>query len=310
MRVTAIGECMIELSYRQDAWQLSFAGDTFNTLWMMKGCLGESLFADFFSGFGSDPFSRQQISFLQMGGIGIASSRTDLTFAPEIYGISLSETGERSFTYWREASAARRLADDRAALAAACHQRDLIYSSGITLAILAPVGRETLFSALADAREGGATIIFDPNYRPRLWRDTEAAREVITEGLLNADTALPTFDDERVLFGDGTPLDTLTRLARIGVPEVVVKDGPAGCVVGGCAAPAAQGVPALKGVAVLDTTGAGDAFNGAYLAARMMGRDCAASARLGHALAAETVGVKGALLPMSQIAETFLALDL
>ncbi len=111
MRVTAIGECMIELSSRQDAWQLAFAGDTFNTLWMMKGRLGESLVADFFSGFGSDPFSRQQIAFMQMGGIGIASSRTDPTFAPGIYGISLSETGERSFTYWREASAARRLAD-------------------------------------------------------------------------------------------------------------------------------------------------------------------------------------------------------
>lgn len=305
MRALAIGECMIELSARQDAWDLSFAGDTFNTLWMMKGCLGESLAADFFTGFGADPFSGRQIAFMQSAGIGIASSRTDLPSAPGIYGITLAEDGERSFTYWRDASAARRLADDPAALAAACRDRDLIYFSGITLAILEPAGRRTLLDVLAEARRGGTTIAFDPNHRPRLWHGAEEARAAITEGLRQADIALPTFDDERALFGDATPADTLARLVALGVPEVVVKNGPAGCLAGGAAAPGALEVPARPDVSVLDTTGAGDAFNGAYLAARMAGQDRAAAARIGHALAAETVGVKGALLPMDRISRAW-----
>jgi 2-dehydro-3-deoxygluconokinase len=292
---------MIELSARQDAWNLSFAGDTFNTLWMMKGFLGESLEADFFTGFGADPFSQRQIAFMQTSGIGIGCSRTDLPSAPGIYGITLSENGERSFTYWRDASAARRLADDPAALASACSHRDLIYFSGITLAILNPVGRKNLIEAIAEARERGTKIAFDPNYRARLWHSADDARATITEGLQHADIALPTFDDEHALFGDLTPSDTLARMIGLGVSEIVIKNGPAGCTVGGKALPKSLIVPARQGIRVLDTTGAGDAFNGAYLAARMTGQDHAAAAKVGHALAAETVGVKGALLPMAQI---------
>lgn len=301
MRVTAIGECMIELSARQAAWNLSFAGDTFNALWMMKGLLGESLDADFFTGFGADPFSQRQIAFMQISGISIGPSRTDVPSAPGIYGITLAENGERSFTYWREASAARRLADDPAALATACSHRDLIYFSGITLAILDPVGRKNLLEAIAEARMRGTKIAFDPNYRVRLWHSADDARAAITEGLKHANIALPTFEDEHALFGDLTPSDTLERMIGLGISEIVVKNGPAGCTVGGNALPKSIEVPARRGVPVLDTTGAGDAFNGAYLAARMTGEGHASAARVGHTLAARTVGVKGALLPMAQI---------
>jgi len=110
MKVTAVGECMMELSGEQELWRLSYAGDTFNTLWMMKGCLGDTLHADFHSAFGADAFSQRQIEFMASNGIGIAQSRTDLPFRPGIYAISLTEEGERSFTYWRETSAAKRLA--------------------------------------------------------------------------------------------------------------------------------------------------------------------------------------------------------
>lgn len=89
----------------------------------MKGCLGESLAADFFAGFGDDLFSQLQIAFMQAGRIGIASSETDIPSPPVIYGITLTENGERSFTYWREAAAARRLADYPEALAASCKGR-------------------------------------------------------------------------------------------------------------------------------------------------------------------------------------------
>jgi hypothetical protein len=168
--------------FEQDAWQLSFAGDTFNTLWMMKGCLCESLAADFFSGFGADLSFQRQIAFTEVGGIGIASSKTDIRSPPGIYGITFAENGGRSFTYWREAAAARRLADYPEALAASCKDLRLIYLSGITLAIMGPAGRKILLDAIAEAHEGGTRIAFDPAYSPRLWQDAEVARTKVTEG--------------------------------------------------------------------------------------------------------------------------------
>jgi sugar/nucleoside kinase (ribokinase family) len=68
------------------------------------------------------------------------------------------------------------LADDPAALATACSHRDLIYFSGITLAILNAVGRKNLLEAIAEARERGTKIAFDPNYRARLWHSADDAR--------------------------------------------------------------------------------------------------------------------------------------
>ena len=50
----------------------------------------------------------------------------------------------------------------------------------------------------------GSLIAFDPNYRPRLWRDAEAARAAIAEALAVTDIALPTFPDEQTLFGDAS----------------------------------------------------------------------------------------------------------
>jgi 2-dehydro-3-deoxygluconokinase len=86
------------------------------------------------------------------------------------------------------------------------------------------------------------------------------------------------------------------RLRAAGVREIVVKLGAAGCLVAGPNGAAVR-VPAVPGVAVVDTTAAGDAFNGGYLAARLRGAEPQAAAREGNALAAEVVAAPGALLP-------------
>lgn len=69
--------------------------------------------------------------------------------APGLYMIHVDE-GERSFSYWCGQSAARDLANDRAALDLAFASADALYFSGITLAILPPQGRETLLAGLIE----------------------------------------------------------------------------------------------------------------------------------------------------------------
>lgn len=300
--VAAVGECMLELSGRQGAdWRMGFAGDTFNTLWAIRALLPESTAADYVSAFGDDPFSRDQIAFFRDHGIGIAKSPVIPGARPGLYAITLNGA-ERSFTYWRADAAARRLADDPAALRASLEGRKLAYFSGITLAILEPAARRTLLDSLKAVRAAGTLVAFDPNYRPRLWHSPDAARAAIAEALAVSDIALPTFADENDLFGDATPDATAERLAEAGIAEIVVKDGEAPALI---VADGARSLVRAMKVEAVDTTGAGDSFNGAYLAARLLGDAPVDAARRAHAVAAAVVQVRGALAPFETLKKAF-----
>lgn len=301
--IAAIGECMLELSAANgdDQWRMGFAGDTLNTLWAIRALMPD-VPADYVTAFGDDPFSERQIAFLRKCGIGTAHSPVIAGARPGLYAITL-EGAERSFTYWRADSAARRLAKDPAGLAKSLSNLKLAYFSGITLAILDEESRRALLHALRTAREAGALIAFDPNYRPRLWPSPEAARHAMTDALALADIALPTFPDERELFGDATPEETLHRLARSGIREAVVKNGAEDALVMFEGRKAR--LPAVRADDAVDTTGAGDAFNGAYLAARVMGHGPDEATSRAHRTAAAVVRVRGALAPFEALRSAF-----
>lgn len=300
--IASIGECMLELTGENADWRLAHSGDTFNVLWAMRALLGSEDTTDYVSAFGDDAFSAQQLSFFAENGIGTAASPRIAGARPGLYAITL-DGAERSFTYWRADAAARKLADDPAMLAKSLENRSLVYFSGITVAILEGKARQTLFDAVAAARAAGSFVAFDPNYRPRLWPSQDAARTAIEAALTVADIALPTYPDERALFGDASLEKTAERLTHAGVREIVVKDGSEPALVlteGGT-----QSVPATHVAHPVDTTGAGDSFNGGYLAARLLGHDPIEAAELAHRVAAAVVQVRGALAPFPALKAAF-----
>ena len=299
--VASVGECMLELSGQAGSnWRMGFAGDTFNTLWALHA-LSPGRPATYVSAFGDDPFSRDQIAFFAENGIGIGNSPVIAGARPGLYAITLTGA-ERAFTYWRSDAAARQLASDPPALAKSLESQALVYFSGITLAILDASARNALLSAVAAARKAGSLVAFDPNYRPRLWPSREAAQAAILDALAVADIALPTFPDEQMLFGDVTPQATAERLGKL-TGEVVVKNGeqPALIALNG----ASQIVDAVHVAAPVDTTGAGDSFNGGYLAARLAGDPPADAARRAHRVAAAVVQVRGALAEFKTLRAAF-----
>ncbi len=300
----SIGECMIELSGNEgDQWRMGFAGDTLNTAWYMRALTDKSFPVDYVTAFGEDSFSQKQRVFLSSNGIGIAHSPIIAGVHPGLYAITLNGA-ERSFTYWRSDAAARRLACDRTALEKSLAARDIIYFSGISVAIILPEHRETFFDVLRQCRAAGSRIAFDPNFRHQLWLDRKAAQATISEAMRIADIALPTFPDEQALFGDKDAAACADRIAALGVSEIVVKDGtePALVTTDGERTP----VPAVSAQA-LDTTGAGDSFNGAYLAARLNGLSPVEAAKKAHLVAARVVEIRGALAPMETARAAFMA---
>lgn len=300
--VASIGECMLELSGSgADAWRMGFAGDTFNTLWTMRALLPASAATDYVTAFGDDPFSTGQRTFMAENGIGIARSPVIAGARPGLYAITLTGA-ERSFTYWRSDAAARQLASDPAALAESLAGRSLAYFSGITLAILAQEARAVLLEALREARGGGTLVAFDPNYRPRLWLSEEVARLSFSEALALTDIALPTFPDEQALYGDASMEATARRIEEAGVGEIVVKDGAAPALMFGKGK--GRLFPAVATEPV-DTTGAGDSFNGSYLAARLLGDRPEAAVARAHRVASAVVRVRGALAPFEVLRAAF-----
>ena len=293
--LVAIGECMVEVAPAGNgSYSLGYAGDTFNAAWASRVLLPPTHAVRYVTAVGTDWVSDEMVNFMRAAGLDVSSVRRDPVRSVGLYAVRLVE-GERSFAYWRSNSAATGLADDPALLAASLQGADMALFSGITLAILSGAARETLFAALAEARRNGTRIAFDPNHRPRLWPSDDAARDTLSAFCRIVDCVLPSFSDEAALFGDASPAATAARFAALGVGEIVVKNGPepALCMVDGVP----SWIPADAVERVLDTTGAGDAFNGAYLAARLEGLDPLAAVACGHQVAAAAVQTRGALIP-------------
>jgi 2-dehydro-3-deoxygluconokinase len=299
IRVAAIGECMLELTHRDErTLALGFGGDTLNTALYLARIAGKREIAvDYVTALGDDPMSEGMIAAWQAEGIGTGRVDRLPRRLPGLYLIRTGESGERRFFYWRSEAAVRSLfrTADTSQLLAALADYDALYFSGITLAVLAPEARERFRAGLAVARARGRLVAFDTNYRPALWPDPAAARTVFAEFLPAISVAMPTFEDEQAVCGDANPDATADRYRAAGVPEVAVKCGALGCVL--LADAKAMRIAIPEPVKAIDTTAAGDAFNAGYLAARLAGASPEAAARAGHRLAGTVVQYPGAVIP-------------
>jgi 2-dehydro-3-deoxygluconokinase len=286
-RVACVGEAMIELSMQGAQAHVGVAGDTLNTAVYLKRCAPECE-VDYVTCLGDDPFSDRISDFIGQQGIGTSRIRRLEGQAPGLYAITTSDTGERAFTYWRQDSAARRLfqignAFDFGSL----EGYDLVYLSAITLAILPEHVRHGLLGWL-DANP--VQFAFDSNYRPRLWESPNAARQTIAAFWPRADVLLPSIDDEMALQGESAEA-VIARFAA---------HGGKGALKRGAEGPLSLGEQVQQtyepATSVVDTTAAGDSFNGAYLAALVQGKPQAEALMAGHKLAARVVGQRGAII--------------
>ncbi|MBF9058056.1 sugar kinase [Rhodobacterales bacterium HKCCSP123] len=297
-RFVGIGECMVELApVEGGTYALGYAGDSFNTAWYLRRLCGPGPEVDYLSAVGDDRVSDAMLRFMEDAGIGTSLVRRAPGKTVGLYVVTL-DAGERSFSYWRSASAARDLARDLHGLDAA-GPGWLLYLSGITMAILAPPMRDRLLRRLADCRRAGALVVFDPNIRPRLWEDVATMRGTIEAAAGTADLIFPSFDDESTTFGDAMPAATAARYLGLGARLCIVKNaGAAVHVAGEGVAPFDHPVESVADP--VDTTAAGDAFNAGVLMGLRSGmvlRDCVA---LGAAVSRQVINGRGALVPLDR----------
>ncbi|GAB3715216.1 sugar kinase [Nocardiopsis nanhaiensis] len=297
IRFLAIGECMVELTHRTERdLSLNVAGDTYNTaLYLARSTKPEKVGVDYLTLLGDDHYSDLVLDAMRGEGMGTRLVGRVPDAQPGLYLVRTDGAGERSFTYYRSQSPARRLfGEEHTATDEDLSPYDVLYLSAVTLQLLTTEAREHLWGLLRGARASGARVVFDSNYRPSGWPSREAARDAVRTAYGLASTALSTFDDEHALFGDGSPAAAARRLRDQGPEEIVVKDGAHGCHVWHEGGPVR--VPAERVGRVVDSTAAGDSFNAGFLAARLGGADAVEAARRANALAAKVITVPGAVI--------------
>lgn len=288
-----IGEAMIEISGGSQALKLGYAGDVLNTAWHMRRLMPATDWSVvFFTATGRDVQSQAMRDFITRCDIEIAGSPALDGYHPGLYMIH-QQDGDRHFTYWRKSSAARHLADDRDSLWQAMADADIVYFSGITLAILPLARRLSFLRDIKRAGARGARIVFDPNIRRTLWSSPSQMRAALTNAAGLADVVLPSFADERECFKDASLVACAERYARWGAAEVVVKNG-GDRMVAACHGEI-EHLELDRATQIVDPTGAGDAFNAGYLAARTLGETVTDSVHAGHRLAVDVIGRHGAI---------------
>ena len=292
MKIFIFGEAMLEYhSHGSDGFR--FGGDTINTAVHLARS-GHNV--AYVTAVGMDPISDRLVAEWSAEGIDTSHVLRHPGRTPGMYAIHLDEHGERDFLYWRDRSAARQMFDlpgiqDAIDAASAAH---MLYFSLISLAIVDEVGRDRLL-ALADTRKAqGRHVAYDSNFRPWLWPNTTLARAISDRATRSATVGFPTDADEQRLHDDRrSEIEIAAAWQTLGCEQVVVKAGERGCFL-------AERLGSLQHFAappatVLDSTGAGDAFNAGFLASMLDGGDCADSAGRGQAWANAALGQLGAI---------------
>ncbi|CAI1176417.1 5-dehydro-2-deoxygluconokinase [Serratia liquefaciens] len=301
--LAVIGECMIELSQKGADLSRGFGGDTLNTAVYIARQVAEStLQVHYVTALGTDSFSDEMLHAWQQEKVNTRLVQRLENKLPGLYVIETDEAGERTFYYWRNDAAARYwLASPQSETL--CEQLahfDYLYLSGISVAILDAASRTKLLALLRQCRANGGKVIFDNNYRPRLWQNREETQQAYREVLACTDIAFLTLDDEDLLWGKQPVEQVVQRTQQLGVMEIVIKRGAEACLVFSAEGTEFE-IPAVRlpKEKVVDTTAAGDSFSAGYLAVRLTGGDAVQAAQRGHLTASTVIQHRGAIIPLA-----------
>ena len=296
-KIVTFGECMLELSQLNlSDYRLAYGGDTLNAAVYMARAGAD---VRYLTALGTDQYSDYLLDCWRREGVDTSLVTRFEGKVPGLYVINTDDHGERSFEYWRSAAPVKDLIQLKPELFAEMGDVDMFYLSGITLSLFGEYDRAKIYNFLREFRAGGGLVAFDTNYRAKGWESSSRAREAITALLSMVDIALPSLDDEQALFGFSNLDECVAHYRQLGVNEVVIKDGKNGCY--SLIAGELSHHPLKTVVKPVDTTSAGDSFNGAYLAAKSMGKSVTDAIAAGQACAAYVIQQPGAIVARENI---------
>ncbi len=288
--ILGFGEPLFEFNRPpgQTLWHEGIGGDVSNALVAAQRCGARCAM---FTALGRDVFGRAIMSMWEHEGIDTSRVRWREDAPTGIYFITHEASGHE-FTYRRVGSAASLMTSAEVPEARLAEARAL-HVSGISQAI-SPNACDAVLAAMARARAAGRLVSYDPNLRLKLW-PLPRAQAALAQSLALCDIALPGLDDMRILTGLHDPQAIAEHCLKHGARVVALTLGRDGALV--ATSEKSQTIPAFK-VAAVDATGAGDTFDGAFLAEYLRGGDAFKAGSFANAAAALSTTGYGAVAPM------------
>ena len=235
---------------------------------------------------GDDDFGRLNLMRLQNDGLDISGIKIKPGYATGAAFVAYDNDGGRQFIYHFERSAAGALSAEDVSETLISRYKYL-HICGCSLCAGAAL-RDAVLKAVRGAEKNGVKISFDPNLRPELLSG-DAINEAFTEIISKTSILLTGRSELGILFPGRSDNDVLSLL-RGSDGVLVIKDGKNGAKIA-----SNSGVETVRGFSVneVDPTGAGDCFNGAFLARLCKGdalRDAALYANAAGALSVTKQG--------------------
>lgn len=291
--IVCMGEPMYEFTRKSvagegEVYVPGFGGDTSNCA-IAAARQGASV--GYVTALGCDRFGDALMDLWKREAVDTSAIYRDPTAPTGIYFIDPSPEG-RDFTYYRAGSAASRLRADQVPVDEIAAAK-IFHVSAISQAI-GEVARGGVSRAIEVARAGGAKVSYDTNLRLNLW-ELDVARSITRKAVALCDIALPSLDDSKSLTGLDDPEDILDFYLGLGPEIVALKLGVEGVLV---ATSEMRAHVSGHQVASVDATGAGDCFDGAFLARLVAGDEPLAAATYANAAAALTTTGLGAVAPI------------
>lgn len=301
VKLIAIGECMLEVQANSfGSAVLAYGGDTFNTAVYLRRCSSlENFQVGYATGVGQDPLSEKLLNEWSALGLDLTCVQKIEGKLPGMYLIETDNSGERRFHFWRDNSAARFYFNSpQTPLELKVDEIDCFYFSGISLAILDIASRHRLFTLLKAQKAAGKQVVFDNNYRPKLWPDRITTQQVFEQAFEVSTIALITADDHQAVFNLTDLEAAVVHAKQLPVKEIVIKRGASPTLV---QAPDAHGWASVETqmvAKVVDTTAAGDSFAAGYLSRRLLDHSATESASFGNKVASRVIQHRGAIIPV------------
>ena len=293
--IIALGEPLVEFNRPKDGthYAVGCGGDVSNA---MVAAVRSGASAGLATAVGDDEFGHMLLELWRREGVDMTHVKVDPAAPTGLYFVTHTDAGH-SFSYRRAGSAASLYGADDLSADALSGVR-VLHVSGISQAISTRAA-DAVFEGMARARAAGVLLSYDTNIRLKLW-PLARARAVIHEAMTNIDIALPGLDDARLLVGTEDPDRIVDRYLSFGARIVALKLGAEGCLVATADRRERVGAHAVDAV---DATGAGDTFDGAYLAEYLVTADPFRAAHYANTAAALATRRYGAVEPMPRRAE-------
>ncbi|MEM2094204.1 MAG: sugar kinase [Candidatus Bathyarchaeia archaeon] len=302
----SFGEPMVEFNARIEGrlrdvelFERGFGGDTSNMAIALTR-LGHS--CGYITKVGADEFGASLINLWSRENVDISHVIVEKKGFTGIYFVARMTNGSHEFTYYRRGSAASHFSPEDLDMEY-INRAKVFHTSGITQAISVSC-RRAVERVLDELDRTRVLVSYDPNLRLRLW-SLPLARRIILRTIARSDIVFPSFDDAKALLKERTPEDLAKRMLELGCRLVAMKMGSEGCIV--AERSEIVKVPAFP-VKVVDTTGAGDAFDAGFIASILEGKNSRDSAIFANAVAALKCQGKGAVIsqPKRSDVECFL----